>query len=103
VWWRRFKTLELEDFMLKRLSMLVAAGAFVTLLVPAANAITPAPLPGVSDVIEVAQGCGRGWVRNRYGRCVRAGVVVGAPVVIGRPVAVCRSVRTAYGWRRVCR
>ncbi len=89
--------------MLKRLSMLVAAGAFVTLLVPAANAITPAPLPGVSDVIEVAQGCGRGWVRNRYGRCVRAGVVVGAPVVIGRPVAVCRSVRTAYGWRRVCR
>jgi hypothetical protein len=97
------QTLELEDFMLKRLSMLVAAGAFVTLLVPAANAITPAPLPGVSDVIEVAQGCGRGWVRNRYGRCVRAGVVVGAPVVIGRPVAVCRSVRTAYGWRRVCR
>jgi hypothetical protein len=89
----------LEDFMLKKLSMLAAAGAFVTLLVPAANAITPAPLPGVSDVIEVAQGCGRGWVRNRWGRCVR----MGGPVVIGRPVTVCRSVRTAYGWRRVCR
>jgi hypothetical protein len=98
-----------EDFMLKRLSTLVAAGAFVMLLVPAANAITPAPLPGVSDVIHVADGCGRGWIRNRYGRCVRAGVVVrgpvviGAPVVVARPVAVCRSVRTAYGWRRVCR
>ncbi len=87
--------------MLKRLSTLVAAGAFVMLLVPAASALTPAPLPGVSDsdVIEVAQGCGRGWVRNRYGRCVR----VGGPVVIGRPVVVCRSVRTAYGWRKVCR
>jgi hypothetical protein len=101
--------------MLKRLSTLVAAGAFAMLLVPAANALTPAPLPGVSDVIHVAEGCGRGWVRNRYGRCVRAGVVVrapvvvgapvviGAPVVVARPVAVCRSVRTAYGWRRVCR
>ncbi len=91
--------------MLKRLSTLVAAGAFVMLLVPAASAITPAPLAGISDsdVIEVAQGCGRGWVRNRYGRCVRAGVVVRGPVVIGRPVTVCRSVRTAYGWRRVCR
>ena len=31
--------------MLKRLSTLVAAGAFVTLLVPAAQALTPAPLP----------------------------------------------------------
>jgi hypothetical protein len=89
----------LEDFMLKRLSMLAAAGAFVTLLVPAANAITPAPLPGVSDVIEVAQGCGRGWVRNRWGRCVR----VGGPVVIGRPVAVCRMVWNGYRRVRVCR
>ena len=70
-------------------------GAFVMLLVPAANAVTPAPLRGIgdSDVIVVAQGCGRGWVRNRYGRCVR----------VGRPVVICRSVRTAYGWRRVCR
>jgi hypothetical protein len=90
---------EMENAMLKRLSTLVAAGAFVTLLVPAAQALTPAPLPGVTDVIHVAQGCGRGWVRNRWGRCVR----VGGPVVIGRPVAACRSVRTAYGWRRVCR
>jgi hypothetical protein len=84
----------MEDTMLKRLSTLVAAGAFVTLLVPAANAITPAPLPGVTDVIQVAQGCGRGWVRNRWGRCVRA---------YGRPVAVCRTVWNGYRRVRVCR
>ncbi len=96
--------------MLKRLSALVAAGAFVALLVPAAQALTPAPLPATTDVITVAQGCGPGWHRGPYGRCrrnaavvVRGPVVVGAPVVVGRPVAVCRSVRTAYGWRRVCR
>ena len=95
--------------MLKRLSMLAAAGAFVTMLVPAANALTPAPLPGVSDVIHVAE-----RLRPRLGpqplRPLRARrlrrrrtVVVGAPVVVARPVVVCRSVRTAYGWRKVCR
>jgi hypothetical protein len=101
---------EMENAMLKRLSALVAAGAFVALLVPAAQALTPAPLPATTDVITVAQGCGPGWHRGPYGRCrrnaavvVRGPVVVGAPVVVGRPVAVCRSVRTAYGWRRVCR
>jgi hypothetical protein len=30
-------------------------------------------------------------------------MAVRGPVVIGRPVVVCRSVRTPYGWRRVCR
>ena len=66
----------------------------------ASHAITPAPLPGVTDdVIQVAQGCGRGWVRNRWGRCVR----VGGPVVIGRPVAVCRTVWNGYRRVRVCR
>jgi hypothetical protein len=33
---------------------------------------------------------------------VRAPVVV-VPRAVVRPAVVCRSVRTAYGWRRVCR
>jgi hypothetical protein len=95
---------EMENAMLKRLSTLVAAGAFVTLLVPAAQALTPAPLPTTTDVITVAQGCGPGWHRGPYGRCRRnAGVVVGGPVVVGRPVVVCRTVWNGYRRVRVCR
>ena len=91
--------------MLKRLSTLVAAGAFVALLVPAAQALTPAPLPTTTDVITVAGGCGPGWHRGPYGRCrPNAGVaVVGAPVVVGRPVVVCRTVWNGYRRVRVCR
>lgn len=70
--------------MLKRFSTLVAAGAFVTLLVPAA-----------SDVTTVAQGCGPGWFRNRYGRCV--------PGRVYRPAVVCRTVWNGYRRVRVCR
>ncbi|MBX9829166.1 MAG: hypothetical protein K2Y27_29770 [Xanthobacteraceae bacterium] len=81
--------------MLKRLSTLVAAGAFVTLLVPAAQALTPAPLPTTSDVITVAQGCGPGWFRNRHGRCVPGGV--------HRPAVVCRTVWNGHRRVRVCR
>ena len=80
--------------MLKKLSTLVAAGAFAALLVPAAQAMTPAPLAPSSDVIAVAQGCGPGFHRGPRGRC--------RPDV-GRSVEVCHRVRTAYGWRRVCR
>jgi hypothetical protein len=95
---------EMEDAMLKRLSTLVAAGAFVTLLVPAAQALTPAPLPVETDVITVAGGCGPGWHRGPRGRCrPNAGVVVGAPVVVGRPVVVCRTVWNGYRRVRVCR
>jgi hypothetical protein len=94
---------ELEDTMLKRLSTLVAAGAFVTLLAPAAQALTPAPLPTTTDVITVAQGCGPGWHRGPRGRCrPNAGVVVGGPVVV-RPAVVCRTVWNGYRRVRVCR
>ena len=77
--------------MLKKTSMLLAAGAFMA-LASSAQAITPAPLGAPSDVITVAGGCGPGWYRGAYGRC--------RPMA-ARPV-VCTRVMTAYGWRRVC-
>ncbi len=55
--------------MLKRFSTLMAAGAFVALLAPSANAFTPAPLATSPDVQLVAQGCGLGFHRGPYGRC----------------------------------
>jgi hypothetical protein len=85
----------LEDFMLKMLSTLVAAGAFVALLVPAAQAFTPAPLSMSPEVIQVAGGCGRGFHRGPHGGC--------RPNV-GGPVVVCKRVFVpGAGWRRVCR
>lgn len=87
--------------MLKKLSTLVAAGAFVALLAPAAQALPLAPLSTSPDTILVAGGCGPGFHRGAYGRCrpnVGGGVVVGAPVVVCRRVWV-----GGYGWRRVCR
>ena len=94
--------------MLKKISMIAAAGAFM-MIASSAQAFTPAPLNLPADELagieHVAGGCGPGWYRGAYGRCrpMAARGYVGGPVVIGRPVAVCRSVRTAYGWRRVCR
>jgi hypothetical protein len=82
--------------MLKRLSTLVAAGAFVALLAPAAQALPLAPLSTSPDTILVAQGCGPGFHRGPYGRC--------RPNMGGGPVVVCRRVWVGgYGWRRVCR
>jgi len=87
--------------MLKTLSTLVAAGAFVALLVPAAQAFTPAPLSTSTDVIQVAGGCGPGFHRGPYGGCRRN---LGVARVVGGPVVVCRTVWVAgYGRRRVCR
>lgn len=78
--------------MLKKLSMLAAAGAIVTLLAPAAQAMLPAPISPGSDIITVAQGCGPGFHRGPRGVC--------------RPNRgpVCRSWRGPHGrWHRVCR
>jgi hypothetical protein len=84
--------------MLKKISMIAAAGAFL-MIASSAQAFTPAPLNSpaaqMSDVEHVAQGCGQGWARNGYGRCV--------PMRAYRPAVVCRQVMTPYGWRRVCR
>ena len=57
--------------MLKRLSTLVAAGAFAALLAPSAQAFTPAPLATSPDVIQVAGGCGAGFHRGPYGGCLQ--------------------------------
>jgi len=81
--------------MLKSLSTLVAAGAFVALLVPAAQAFTAAPLSTTTDVIQVAGGCGPGYHRGPYGHC--------RPNISGGPVICKRVWVNGYGWRRVCR
>ena len=87
--------------MLKKISMIAAAGAFMA-LASSAQAFTPAPLNLPADELagieHVAQGCGPGWARGPYGRCRPM-----ARGYVGRPVTVCRSVRTPYGWGRVCR
>jgi hypothetical protein len=89
--------------MLKTISMIAAAGAFMA-LASSAHAITPAPLGSTTDVIHVAGGCGQGWFRNAYGRCIPMAARYGRyGGYVGRPVVVCRSVRTPYGWRKVCR
>lgn len=80
---------------------LVAAALFAASAAgfSAANAMPAAPAPGISaDVIQVAGGCGRGFHRGPYGRCVlnRGRVVVVRPPVVRR----CRY--WAPG-RRVCR
>jgi hypothetical protein len=89
--------------MLKKLSILAAAGAFAAVLASPAQALTPAPLAGIAidnataDIIQVAQGCGRGFHRNWRGRCVpnwrRAGPVK----------RVCRTVWRGNVRRTVCR
>jgi hypothetical protein len=71
----------------------------VAVLAPAAQAFTPAPLGLIAienagvDIVQVAQGCGRGWHRDRWGRCVRNW---------GRPHRVCRTVWRAGVRRTVC-
>ena len=90
--------------MLKKLSTLVAAGAFAVLIAPAAQALTPAPLSTTTDVIHVAGGCGPGWHRGPYGGCRRnAAVYYGGPAMVVRPAVVCRTYWNGYRRVRVCR
>jgi hypothetical protein len=80
--------------MLNRLSTLVAAGAFVALLAPAAQAFTAAPLTASPDTILVAGGCGPGYHRGPRGGCRPN---------MGGPVVACRRVWVpGFGWRRRC-
>ncbi|WP_458760629.1 GCG_CRPN prefix-to-repeats domain-containing protein [Afipia sp. TerB] len=65
----------------------------------AANAMSPAPVaPAGGDMIQqVAGGCGRGFHRDRFGRCrVNRGRVVVRPPVV-------RKCRYWGPGRRVCR
>ena len=81
--------------MLKTLSTLLAAGAFALMLAPSAQAFTPAPLGGIAnaDIIQVREGCGRGFHRWR-GRCVRN---------VAPHRRVCRTVWSHGVRRTVCR
>ena len=90
-----------------------AAAAGLTL---AASALTAQAMPVPADlgqdslVTNVAEGCGRGWERNRWGECrPMRGPRVGGPAIVVRPPVVVRPVRrcvtrvTPYGVREVCR
>jgi len=77
--------------MLKKLSLVAAAGALMA-LASTAQAMSPAPVATGTDVVLVAQGCGPGFHRAGFGRCVPNGRAV-----------VCVRERTPFGWRRVCR
>ena len=58
--------------MLKKISMIAAAGAFM-MIASSAQAFTPAPLnlpvDDLAGIEQVAGGCGPGWYRGAYGRC----------------------------------
>ena len=67
-----------------------------------------------SLVTTVAEGCGRGWERNRFGECRPfRGRGYGGPAVVVRPPVVvaprvvaprrCVTRVTPYGVREVCR
>ncbi len=80
---------------------ILAAAVFAVVGLGAANAMPVAPLSAAdtADVIQVAQGCGPGYARGRYGRCRPMGGVVVVrrpPVVVVRPGRVCGP---GFAWR----
>ncbi|WP_395666061.1 GCG_CRPN prefix-to-repeats domain-containing protein [Methylocella sp.] len=66
------------------------AAAFEAQALPA----TPAPLPPAMQTTQVARGCGPGWTRDAWGRCV--------PIRRAAPTR-CWWEWTPWGRRRVCR
>lgn len=96
--------------------LVFAAGvALVASTFPAqAMPLGPAGLGEHSLVTTVAEGCGRGWERNRFGECRPfRGRGYGGPAVVVRPPVVvaprvvaprrCVTRVTPYGVREVCR
>ena len=74
---------------------ILAAGAFLVLASSGLRAapIAPAGASANSDVVLVAEGCGRGWHRGPYGGCQRN----------VSPNWPCWYVRGPYGrWRLIC-
>ena len=85
--------------MLKGLLLAAAAGA-VALLATSAQAAPVSSSPAISsalssNVIEIAQGCGRGYHRGPAGGCQRN---------TSPAQGACWFVRAPYGgWRMVCK
>jgi hypothetical protein len=66
----------------------VAAGAIVAASALGAQAMPAAPLSSDAPIVNVAMGCGPGFIRGPYGRCRPMGMGMGmrrAPVVMVRP------------------
>lgn len=82
--------------MTKLLSAAALLGALM--FIPVGAQAFPAASPAAeSDIITVAQGCGPGWGRDRFGVCRP---FARGPVIRQR---ACWWVQTVYGPRRVCR
>jgi hypothetical protein len=82
--------------MTKLLSAAALVGALIAFSPIGAQAFPAAPPASESEIVLVAQGCGPGWARDRFGICRP----MRGPIV--RPRA-CWWVQTVYGPRRVCR
>ena len=95
--------------------LVFAAGVALVASTFQAQAMPVGPI-GVGDslVTTVAEGCGRGWERNRFGECRPfRGRGYGGPAVVVRPPVVvaprvvaprrCVTRVTPYGVREVCR
>ena len=93
--------------MAKRLGLAAAAGIVAGFCAFQAQAMpfSASPLAGVSDLTKVAEGCGPGFFRGRFGQC--RPMMGGRGMGMGRPfrrVERCVVRRGPYGGvRRVCR
>jgi hypothetical protein len=96
--------------------LVFAAGVALVASTFQAQAMPAGPIGFREDslVTTVAEGCGRGWERNRFGECRPfRGRGYGGPAVVVRPPVVvaprvvaprrCVTRVTPYGVREVCR
>jgi hypothetical protein len=97
--------------MVKGLVFAAGVALAASTLTAQAMPVGPAGLGQDSLVTTVAEGCGRGWERNRRGECRpmrgRGGGYGGPAIVVRPPVVVaprrCVTRMTPYGVREVCR
>ena len=96
---------KLREERVNKLQSIALAIGVSLFCVAAAQSMPLAPLDQAQAdlTIPVAGGCGAGFHRNRYGRCVRTAPVAAPGVVVApRVVPACRRVCNRYGCRRVC-
>jgi hypothetical protein len=97
---------------MNKLCLAALVGLGLSFAAGSAHAMPLAPLasPSAEDAIQVREGCGRGYERDRFGRCrpdndFRRGPVVRIvpPVQFrSRTVERCRTEWTSRGPRQVC-